>query len=265
MPPDGALRVFITGASSGIGAALARHYAREGAALGLVARRKDALTQLAAELNVPCTVHAADVRDAAALAQAAHDFIAAHGTPDIVIANAGVSRGTLTRHAEDTTAFRDMLDVNVLGIVNTFQPFVEPLIRNRGGTLVGIASIAGFRGIPGVGAYAASKAAAITYLESLRIELRASGVRVITICPGYIATPMTAHNPFPMPFIIDADAAAIKIARVIGRGRSFAIIPWQMAILGRIYRMLPRMIFDRIFSRTPRKPRGKHSDGDDTA
>jgi short-subunit dehydrogenase len=262
MPPGGPLRVFITGASSGIGAALARHYAREGAALGLVARRKDALTQLAAALNVPCTVHAADVRDGAALAQAAHDFIAAHGTPDIVIANAGVSRGTLTRHAEDTKAFRDMLDVNVLGIVNTFQPFVGPLIRNGGGggTLVGIASVAGFRGIPGVGAYAASKAAAITYLESLRIELRASGVRVITICPGYIATPMTAHNPFPMPFIIDADSAAIKIARVIGHGRSFAIIPWQMAILGRIYRVLPRAIFDRIFSRTPRKPRdGKHS------
>ncbi|HET8610557.1 MAG TPA: SDR family oxidoreductase [Burkholderiales bacterium] len=265
MPSGGPLRVFITGASSGIGAALARHYAHEGAILGLVARRKDALTQLAAELNAPCTVHAADVRDAETLAQAARDFIAAHGTPDIVIANAGVSRGTLTRHAEDTTVFRDILDINVLGIVNTFQPFVEPMIRNGSGTLVGIASVAGFRGIPGTGAYAASKAAAITYLEGLRVELRGSGVRVITICPGYIATPMTAHNPFPMPFIIGADVAAMKIARVIRRSKTFAIIPWQMAILGRIYRVLPRMIFDRIFSRTPRKPRGVEHSGEDSA
>jgi short-subunit dehydrogenase len=265
MPSGRLLRVFITGASSGIGAALARHYAHKGATLGLVARREDLLTRLAAELNVPCTVHAADVRDSTALARAAHDFIAAHGTPDVVIANAGVSRGTLTRHAEDTTVFRDILDVNVLGIVNTFQPFMEPLTRNGGGTLVGIASVAGFRGIPGTGAYAASKAAAITYLESLRVELRESGIRVITICPGYIATPMTERNPFPMPFIIDADTAATKIARVIRRSKPFAIIPWQMAIVGRLYRLLPRFVFDRIFSRTPRKPRGADRSSGDSA
>ena len=129
----------------------------------------------------------------------------ASALPDIVVANAGVSRGALTEHAEDLAVFRSVLDTNVLGLVHTFQPFLAAMRGARRGALVGIASVAGFRGLPGSGAYSASKAAAITYLESLRLELRGTGVAVVTICPGYVATPMTARNPYRMPFLLGAD------------------------------------------------------------
>ncbi|MBI2289252.1 MAG: SDR family oxidoreductase, partial [Betaproteobacteria bacterium] len=185
-------RVMITGASSGIGMALARHYAQRGAVLGLIARREAALAQLAAQLPSATLIYPADVRDAAALQAAAADFIARHGCPDIVIANAGVSIGTLTEFAADTPTFQEVIDINVVGMVKTFQPFLAAMRAAGRGALVGIASVAGYRGLPGAAAYCASKAAAISYLESLRIELAASGIKVITICPGYIATPMTA-------------------------------------------------------------------------
>ncbi|HEV8519099.1 MAG TPA: SDR family NAD(P)-dependent oxidoreductase, partial [Burkholderiales bacterium] len=123
------------------------------------------------------------------------------------------------------------------------------------GTLVGIASLAGYRGLPGAGAYSASKAAAISYLESLRVELQASGVKVITLCPGYIATPMTANNPYPMPFLMGPDAAARKIAAIIERGKTFAVIPWQMAAVAPLLRILPNWLYDRLFGNAPRKPR----------
>jgi short-subunit dehydrogenase len=125
----------------------------------------------------------------------------------------------------------------------------------RRGTLVGIASVAGFRGLPGAGAYSASKAAAISYLESLRVELAGSGVQVITVCPGFIATPMTANNPYRMPFLLPADKAARLIARAISRGRRFYVVPWQMAWLGRALRVLPRPVYDRVLAKRPRKPR----------
>ncbi|HEX6136341.1 MAG TPA: SDR family oxidoreductase [Casimicrobiaceae bacterium] len=250
------LNVFITGASSGIGEALARHYAAQGAALGLFARREAELARVAAALApAPVATCAGDVRDAAALAQAASGFVARFGTPDVVIANAGVSRGTVTDYAEDLPAFRSVLETNVLGLVNTFQPFLAPMRAARRGTLAGIASIAGFRGLPGAGAYSASKAAAIGYLESLRVELRGSGIAVVTICPGYIATPMTAANPYRMPFLMQPEAAARGIARAIERRKRFYVLPWQMAIVGRVFRAVPRPLYDRIFAKAPVKPR----------
>jgi len=200
-------------------------------------------------------IYAGDVRDAPALAAAAADFGARFGRPDIVIANAGVSRGTLTDHAEDLPAFRSVFDTNVMGIVNVFQPFIAAMRAARHGTLVGIASVAGFRGIPGSGAYSASKAAAITYLESLRVELHGSGVAVVTICPGYVATPLTAKNPYRMPFLIEPDAAARRIARAIGARRRFCVVPWQMAIAGRALALLPRPLYDRMLAKAPRTPR----------
>ena len=248
-------RVMITGASSGIGMALARHYAQRGAVLGLIARREAALAQLAAQLPSATLIYPADVRDAAALQAAAADFIARHGCPDVVIANAGVSIGTLTEFAADTPAFQEVIDINVMGMVKTFQPFLAAMRAAGRGSLVGIASVAGYRGLPGAAAYCASKAAAISYLESLRIELAASGIKVITICPGYIATPMTAQNPYPMPFLLSADAAARKIAALIESGRTFAVIPWQMAIVARILRTLPNWLYDRLFGNAPHKPR----------
>ena len=248
-------KIFITGASSGIGESMARFYAKRGVQLGLVARRVDFLDRVANELEPRPAVYALDVRDATALKNAAGDFIDRFGIPDVVIANAGVSVGTLTEMDGDLKAFQDVFDINVMGMVNTFHAFVEPMKREKRGTLVGIASVAGFRGIPGGGAYSASKAAAIKYCESLRVELRNDGVSVVTICPGYIKTPMTAVNKFKMPFLIDADEAAVRFARAIDAKTSFTVIPWTMGIAARILRMVPNWLYDRVFSRMPRKPR----------
>ena len=249
------MKVFLTGASSGIGEALARHYAGRGATLGLFARRGDLLRGLAATLPGTAQIYAGDVRDIDALKAAAADFIVRHGAPDLVIGNAGVSYGTLTEFAQDSGTFREILDVNVVGLVNTFHPFIEPMRARGRGTLAGIASVAGVRGLPGASGYSASKAAAISYLEALRLEMRSSGVQVATICPGFIATPMTAKNPYPMPFILEADDAARRIARAIDAGKSYAIIPWQMAIVGRILKIIPNAVYDRLMARAGRKPR----------
>jgi short-subunit dehydrogenase len=143
----------------------------------------------------------------------------------------------------------------VLGLPATFHPFLAPMRERRSGSLVGIASVAGLRGLPGATAYSASKAAAIRYLEGLRVELRGSGVSVTTICPGYIATAMTRRNPYRMPFIIPADEAARRFARVIAARSSYAVIPWQMAVAGRILGVLPNWLFDRFAVKAGRKPR----------
>jgi short-subunit dehydrogenase len=247
--------VFLTGASSGIGEALARHYSARGATLALVARREDKLRELRAALPGPAEIYPCDVRDAAAMKWAAGAFIAAHGVPDIVIGNAGISYGTLTEYEEDIGVFREILDVNVMGLVHTFHPFVAAMRARGRGSLAGIASVAGLRGIPGASAYSASKAAAMRYCESLRIELRGSGVAVSTICPGYIDTPMTRKNPYRMPFLIGADEAARRIARAIDAGRSHAIVPWPMAIVGRIMGVLPDALYDALAAKAGRKPR----------
>jgi hypothetical protein len=249
------LKVIISGASSGLGRALAHHYAGMGATLGLIARRGALLETLAAEFSSSASIYAADVRDAPAIRAAAEDFMHRYGCPDIIIANAGISRGTLIEYAEDSEVFEDILATNLVGMVNLFQPFASAMRAARHGSLVGIASVAGYRGLPGSGAYSASKAAAISYLESLRVEMHRSGVSVITICPGYVVTPMTANNPFRMPFILTAEEVAEKIARVVENKTSFAVIPWQMAVVARVLRILPNFVFDRLFADAPRKPR----------
>ena len=249
-------KIVVSGASSGLGLALARHYLERGATVAAFARRGELLQALATEFPDKVYCYALDVCDAHAVQRAAGDFMSRAGVPDVVIANAGVSVGTLTEYAEDIDAFRQVMDINVLGMVKTFQPFVTEMRDAGQGTLVGIASVAGFRGLPGASAYSASKAAAISYLESLRVELRGSGVKVATICPGYIRTPMTAVNSYPMPFILDADEAAKRMARVIQRQAAFSVIPWQMGLVGRALRLLPRGLYDRLFANAPHKPRG---------
>ena len=249
--------VVITGASSGLGAALARCYASSGASVGLIARRGAELEQLAQEFPGLCATQSGDVRDSSAMRQAAGALIAHHGLPDIVIANVGISIGTLTEWAEDEQVFRDIFDINVIGMVNTFQPYIAAMRERGHGVLVGIASVAGYRGLPGATAYSASKAAAIAYLEGLRVELRGSGITVITICPGYIATAMTAGNPYRMPFIISAETAAEKIVAVIARRKTFAVLPWPMAIVARLMHVLPRWIYDVLAAKAGYKPRRK--------
>ena len=249
------MRVVITGASGGIGLALARHYLESGATVAACARRRDPLQSLAAEYPGKVFPYVLDVRDGVAIRTAADDFMMRVGVPDIVIANAGVSIGTLTRHAEDNDVFRHVMETNVLGALHTFQPFIAPMRAAGRGRLVGIASVAGFRGLPGSGAYSASKAAFISYLESLRLEMHGSGVKVVTLCPGYIRTPMTDINPYPMPFMLEADDAARRFAGVIERGCSFKVVPWQMAIVGRLLKLLPNWLYDRLFAKAPHKPR----------
>lgn len=251
-----ALRVVISGASSGLGLALAQHYLQQGAQVAACARRANLLQTLSEQFPGQVYCYPLDVRDAAALQAAAQHFITQVGVPDIVIANAGVSSGTLTEYAEDIHAFQQVMDINVMGAVKTFQPFLSAMRNAGSGTLVGVASVAGFRGLPGAGAYSASKGALISYLESLRAELYGSGVSVVTLCPGYIETPMTAINPYVMPFILPADTAARRIARVIKARKSFAVVPWQMGLVGSLLKLLPNWLYDWIFSKAKHKPRG---------
>jgi len=248
--------VFITGASSGLGRALAQRYAQDGARLALVARRGDALRELAGALPGTHHCYALDVRDRAALHAAAHDFIGVcDGRIDVVVASAGISAGTLTDHAEDYDVFKAIVDTNLLATVATFEPFIEPMRQAGAGRLVGIASVAGIRGLPGAGAYSASKSAVISYCESLRVELAGAGIGVVTIAPGYIKTAMTAHNPYAMPFLMDADAFATRAQAAIARGASYTVIPWQMGIVAKLLRLLPNALYDRAFRNAPRKPR----------
>jgi short-subunit dehydrogenase len=240
------VRVVITGASSGIGEALARHYAAQGATLGLISRRRP---------DVDGAFYPVDVTDSAALEAAARDFIGRVGVPDLVIANAGISTGTHGDEIPDVEKLRRVLDVNVAGLAATLAAFAPAMKVAGRGTLVGVASVAGFRGIPGSGAYSASKAAAITWLESLRSELLGSGVSVVCICPGYIDTPMTRVNRFRMPFLLSAGESARRIARAIERKQRLAVIPWQMALVSVVLRAMPGWLYDRLAARAPRKPR----------
>lgn len=253
--PAAGQRVFITGASSGIGLALARYYLQQGAIVGVTARRLDPLQALAAEFAPGrCLHYQVDVRDAVAMQQTAQAFIQAAGVPDIVIANAGVSRGTLTQDAADIASFHTIFEINVFGLVHTFQPFIQAM-QGQPGQLVGIASVAGIRGLPGAGAYSASKSAAITYLESLRTEMQHHGISVTTIAPGYIRTPMTDVNPYAMPFIMDADIAAAKFAHAIRQRKRYVVIPWQMGWVARLLRIIPRALWDRLTRNAQHKPR----------
>lgn len=261
------MKVFITGASSGIGEALAHAYAKryqnENAIIGLAARRSEhlqALRQtLEAHYNIKCAIYTLDVRDAAALSAAADDYIQQFGAPNIVIGSAGVSSGTLTENADDTHAFQAIMDINVTGLVNTFQPFINAMcLAAKNGhiaQLVGIASVAGIRGLPGAGAYSASKAAAIAYLESLRVEMLHHNIAVTTIAPGYIRTPMTDINTYSMPFLMDADIAAAKFVNAIENKRRFIVIPWQMGWVARLMRLIPPVLWDFMAKNAPHKPR----------
>jgi short-subunit dehydrogenase len=249
------VRVFISGASSGIGEALARHYASQSSEIGLAARREDLLQSLSDSLPGRIATYPLDVSDTGSVESAAADFLQRHGVPDIVIANAGISIGTSGEEVADMAKLQRVLNVNVVGMAATLAAFAPAMRKAGRGTLVGISSVAGFRGLPGSGAYSSSKAAATTWLESLRVEMTGSGVSVVTICPGFIDTPMTQVNRYRMPFIIPADEAARRFARAIDAKRRLVVIPWQMGIVGSVLRVLPAWAYDRLMARAPRKPR----------
>ncbi len=250
--------VFITGASSGIGQALAARYAQAGWRLALVARRTDVLREWAHAQALPpdrYAVYGADVADIDAIVAAGHACLQAQGLPDVVIANAGISIGMDSARREDLDVMVRTFAINNVGLAATFHPFITPMVQRGAGTLVGIASVAGIRGMPGHGAYCASKAAAISYCESLRGELRASGVKVVTLSPGYIDTPLTRRNRYPMPFLMAPDDFAQRAVRAIASGVAHRVIPWPMAIVARILRVLPTALLDRLLAGRPRKHR----------
>ena len=249
------MNVFITGASSGIGAALANEFAKRQARLGLVARRRDALDAVEDALPGKHYTFVADVTDREALIGAARTFDAAVGGADIVIANAGISIGVKTEFYEDLEQFASVMNTNVLGMATTFHPFIAGMKARRRGTLVGIASVAGVRGLPGSDAYCASKAAAIVYCESLRVEMAKYGIKVVTISPGFIRTSMTRKNPYQMPFLMDVDAFAQRAADAIIAGRRYRTIPWQMGWVTALLKLMPRWTFDRLMANRRQKPR----------
>jgi NADP-dependent 3-hydroxy acid dehydrogenase YdfG len=241
--------VFITGASSGIGQALAARYARAGWRLALVARRVDEMRQWAQAQGWPAdqwAVYAADVRDEAQIQAAAQGCLRTQGLPDVVVANAGVSIGIDLAHAEDLAVLRELLDTNVVGLAATFQPFIAPMKQRGSGTLVGVASVASVRGLPGHAGYCAAKGAVVQLCETLRGELQAHGVKVVTLAPGYIDTPLTRENTYPMPFLMAPDVFADKAFTAIGAGVRWRVIPWQMGVVTTLLRFMPRALFDAV-------------------
>jgi short-subunit dehydrogenase len=250
--------VFITGASSGIGQALAQRFYDAGASLALVARRTDEVERWAQAQGLVADRHAvyrADVSEVASIVAAGQACMAAQGVPDVVIANAGISIGVDSARIEDMQVLQRIWATNNLGLAATFQPFIAAMNARRTGTLVGIASVAGIRGLPGHGGYCASKAGVIAYCESLRGECRPHGVRVVTIVPGYVDTPLTRRNPYSMPFLMSPAAFADAAYKAIVAGSSYRVIPWQMGIVAKLLRLLPNPVFDRVMAGRGRKPR----------
>lgn len=250
--------VFITGASSGIGQALALRFHQAGWRLGLVARRTSEVESWAAANSIGTSsyqIYSADVSATDSIVAAGQACIQRQGLPDVVIANAGISIGMDTRMHEDLGVMARTFATNNIGLAATFHPFIEAMTQRGSGALVGIGSVAGIRGLPGHGAYCASKAAVIAYCESLRGELKASGVKVVTICPGYIDTPLTQKNSYSMPFLMQPDAFADKAFAAIAQGASYRVIPWQMGVVAKLLRVLPNAVFDKALTGRARKPR----------
>lgn len=249
---------FITGASSGIGQALALRYVQAGYAVALVARRQADMQAWADAQGLGperCGIYGADVSDVDSIVAAGERCIQSQGLPDVVIANAGISQGMDTAERSDLEVMRQTLATNNLGMAATFHPFIQAMRQRGSGALVGMASVAGIRGLPGHGAYCASKAGVISYCESLRGEMRGSGVKVVIISPGYIDTPLTRHNRYPMPFLMQPDAFADQAFKTIETGDSYRVIPWQMGVVAKLLRLLPNAWFDRALQGRPRKHR----------
>ena len=250
--------VFITGASSGIGQALAWRFHQAGYRLALVARRTSEMKSWADAQGLTADsyeIYSADVSNIDSITAAGRDCIRRQGVPNVVVANAGISVGMDTAVREDIDVMARTFATNNIGMAATFHPFIDAMVQRKSGALVGIGSVAGIRGLPGHGAYCASKAAAIGYCESLRGELRSSGVKVVTLCPGYIDTPLTQHNRYSMPFLMQPADFADKAFAAIAAGASYRVIPWQMGVVAKVMRLLPNPVFDRLFAGRPRKRR----------
>ena len=250
--------VFITGASSGIGQALAARFYDAGYNLALVARRTSEIESWAQTRQLAADrfqIHGADVAQIDSIVAAGADCIACQGLPDVVIANAGISVGIDTAERGDIDVLARTFAVNNIGLAATFHPFVAAMAKRGSGRLVGIGSVASIRGLPGHGAYCASKSGVVAYCESLRGELRPSGVKVVTLCPGYIDTPLTQGNRYGMPFLMQASEFADAAFKTIESGTSYRVIPWQMGMIAKLMRLVPNALYDRLVQGRGRKKR----------
>ena len=250
--------LFVTGASSGIGQALAWRYYQAGYSLALVARRTEEMQAWAHKQGLDplrYQIYSADVAVVDSIVAATEQCLQKQGVPDVVIANAGISIGMDTAVRGDLDVMSRTFAINNVGLAATFHAFIDPMARRGSGALVGIGSVAGIRGLPGHGAYCASKAAVIGYCESLRGELKGSGIKVVTICPGYIDTPLTRQNRYSMPFLMQVEAFADKAFDTIAVGDSYRVIPWQMGVVAKALRLLPNWLYDNVLSGRPRKKR----------
>ncbi len=244
--------VFLTGASSGIGEAIAIALAKKGATLGLLARRKELLDKLKRECEKAggtARVFACDVTNEDAVQAAVDEFIHEFEHIDVLIANAGIGGNNKETRSLQPLAVKKVIDINLLGAVNSVHAVLPQMLKRGRGHLVAISSLAGFRGLPKSAAYSASKAAMTAFFESVRLDVKYSGIDVTIIQPGFIRTPLTAGREARMPFLMQLDDAVPLFIRAIEKKKKFAAFPWQLATVVRLGKIMPAWLYDRIASR----------------
>lgn len=249
----------ITGASSGIGWALAKELATQGCKVGLLARRQDKLDQLAAEIAAAggnAASAAADVTDREDTVAAIHELASKLGPVDLLVANAGVGMPTLL-DPMNVPDIEKMFRVNVFGMVYSIEAVLPEMLRRGRGQIAGVSSLAALKGLPGESGYCASKAAMNVYLEGLRIQLKSRGIAVTTLCPGFVRTPMTDVNNFKMPWLLEADDAARRMVRAIYRRKKLYLFPLPMASLMKATLSMPDWVMEktmRSYNENPPMP-----------
>ena len=243
---------FITGASSGIGSSLAIALAKKGHRVALFSRHEKQLDEIKTEIKKnggKALVVTGDVTDSNSIEKAFEKIEREWSAPDMIVANAGVAHWVKTTEMKLKEAHQTV-DVNLMGLINTVQLALPRMINNGGGHIVGIASAASYRGIPNLAVYSATKAGIVRYLEGVRVENKAKGIVVTTICPGFIKTPMVTDKYIPkgtpLPFIMDVEKSTKKIIKVIEHKRSQHTYPLPIALLGKIGLIIPNSMYDKL-------------------
>lgn len=246
---------FITGASSGLGEGLAKALARDGWAVGLAARRRDCLARIAETIEKDggvAGIYPCDVSDRVQVLAAVDHCIEELGPVGLLVANAGISINTRVE-VFDSSEVERVMSTNFLGAVYATEAVLPDMLKRDSGQIVAVSSIAGFAGLPLSAAYSASKGAMTNFFESLRIDLRKTGVDVTVLAPGFVKTPMTGHNRHAMPFLMDLDSAVDLMVKGIKGRRKFLTFPWQLAAVAWAARILPRGAYDRVASKVDRR------------
>jgi short-subunit dehydrogenase len=240
---------FLTGASSGIGEALAIAMAKHGAIIGLLARRREMLDNLARECEKAggtARIFPCDVTDETCVQMAADAMVAEFNRIDILIANAGIGGNNSETRNLKPTSVKSVIDTNLMGAVNAVHSVLPHMLERGEGHLVAISSLAGFRGLPGSAAYSASKAGMTAFFESVRLDVKHRGVYVTIIQPGFIKTPLTSGRHSKMPFLMELENAVPLFLRAIEKKKRFAAFPWQLATIVRAGRLMPAWLYDRV-------------------